>query len=265
MSFIFSLLQPNFSLTVVKVKKNKPSKNLIYMKTSLSSLAFVVCLVVTLFTAKLNGQESEKVEFRTLFDSQKPLNISGFGGPILEFSSIGKDEFAVSVGGGGAVLVNNVFFGGYGTGLATYHHPDLKMYDPANSKWTDYSDNTINFGHGGFWAGAILKPHQAVHLSVSSKFGWGEISLIQEEFNEKHLYLFEDRVFVVTPQVEVEANLARWLKINVGVGYRFVTGVNRTYDFYSADNVFVEKRNLYKAKDFSKPEATISFLFGWFW
>lgn len=235
------------------------------MKTPLFFSVSVLSVVFALFTTSLTGQETDKAEYRTLFDNQKPLNISGFGGPLIEFSSIGKDEFAVSVGGGGAVLINNVFFGGYGAGLATIHHADLKIYNPNQNKWTDYSDNTINFGHGGFWAGAILKPHQAIHLSVSSKFGWGEISLIQEEFDEPHLYLLADRVFVVTPQLEVEANLARWLKLNVGVGYRFVAGVNRTYDFYDANKNFVEKRDLYKAKDFSKPEVTISFLFGWFW
>jgi hypothetical protein len=39
----------------------------------------------------------------------------GFGGPIFEISSI-ADESIVSVGGGGALIMDNFFFGGYGIG-----------------------------------------------------------------------------------------------------------------------------------------------------
>ncbi len=37
-----------------------------------------------------------------------------------------------------------------------------------------------------------------------------------------------DNVFVITPEVNLGLNLLKWMRLNVGVGYRVVTGVNET-------------------------------------
>lgn len=56
-----------------------------------------------------------------LFGNGK-TTVNGFGAPIVQFWSKGGD-FAVSSGGGGAVLINQTFFiGGYGMGMATEHN-----------------------------------------------------------------------------------------------------------------------------------------------
>ena len=49
----------------------------------------------------------------TIFNSAN--NISGWGGPMLEISTI-NGETVVDVGGGGALIIDNFFFGGYGLG-----------------------------------------------------------------------------------------------------------------------------------------------------
>ncbi len=213
-------------------------------------------------------QEDEKPEFKTLFQTDKPVRMSGFGGPNVEFSSFGKDDLAVSVGGGGAFLINNRFYlGGYGQGLATYHYlTDFRTYDPVSKKWIDYSDKRVNFGHGGFWVGGIFRPEDAIHFGVSSKIGWGEISLIEDEYQEERYQpYFVDHVFVLTPQIEVEANLARWLKINAAVGYRFVSGINRSYQAYDNSGNLLGSKNVYETADFNSPQANVTFIFGWFW
>jgi hypothetical protein len=238
------------------------------MKTKMISVTVLAGLMILAQCTIAQTQGHEKPEFRTLFQNDSPVRISGFGGPNVEFSSFGKDDLAVSVGGGGALLVNNRFFiGGYGQGMATYHYmKDFRTYDPVNKKWTDYSEKRVNFGHGGFLIGGIFRPEDAVHYGISSKIGWGEISLIEDEYREERYQpYFTDQVFVLTPQIEIEANLARWLKVNVGVGYRIVTGINRNYTAYNNDGSLIGKKQVYKSSDFNSPQANVTFIFGWFW
>ena len=68
-----------------------------------------------------------------------------------------------------------------------------------------------------------------------------------------------DGVFVFTPQLEVEMNIARWFKINIGAGYQMVTGVDKTYT-----NINNQEVNYYNSSDYNSPQASISFLFGGF-
>jgi len=123
-------------------------------------------------------------------------------------------------------------------------------------------------------SGFLRKENRLMALSLvvvflygsSSKIGWGEISLIEDEYREERYQpYFTDQVFVLTPQIEVEANLARWLKVNVGVGYRIVTGINRNYTAYNNDGSLIGKKQVYKSSDFNSPQANVTFIFGWFW
>ena len=90
------------------------------------------------------------------------------------------------------------------------------------------------------------------------KLGWGEIDLEGDELDpdlDSHAD-FMDRIFTILPQVEMELNLTEWFKINAGVGYRFVTGIDATY------LVDQNKVKYYNTGDFSSPVGTISLIFG---
>lgn len=186
------------------------------------------------------------------------IKVSGFGAPFIGFSSVGSD-FAVYNGGGGAVLLNQaVFFGGYGEGLSTQHaRNDFTMKVDGND--LTYTDMQTYFGHGGFWIGYIHKWEKAVHLGLSTKLGWGAIVLGDLEHVDHEESLVEDIVFVATPQVELELNMLKWFKVNLGAGYQFVNGVNETYT-----DELGNSKQFFEANDFSKPRFTISLLFGGF-
>lgn len=211
----------------------------------------------------LSGQLVSQ-EFKTIFDSQKPIHFGGFGGPVVEFSGV-DGSFATSVGGGGGLILNNFFFGGYGMGLATFHYKDIVRFDQVNSTIVDLSNQPISFGHGGFWVGGNLKPMDAVHIAFSAKIGWGSIGFMNE-MNNYHYYQesINDNVFVFTPQVEVEFNMARWFKVNLGVGYRMVTGTDLTYNAYTPDLQYVGTEKYFNNSEFSSFTGTVSLLFGGF-
>ncbi len=163
-------------------------------------------------------------------------SISGFGGVFISLSSLGGD-FVSYTGGGGAVLLDNAFyFGGYGMGL----NDDKRVV-------VEGAEYDVDFGHGGFLLGYNIKPERLVHLSISTKIGWGTL-----DYNafDPNVDGFEDQVFLIYPQLEAEFNMTHWFKVNVGAGYQQVVGVD---DFF------------YDESDVSSPAFGIAFLFGWFY
>jgi len=219
-------------------------------------------LTVVVFGLSLQGyaQDVNKPEY--LFEGNGKVRVSGFGGPMVGFSAT-EGDFSVFSGGGGAVLLNQTFFfGGYGMGLTTQHNRgEFMMYDPTLNKTVTYPNLVTEFGHGGLWLGYVHQSYKKVHLAASSKFGWGALTLIDEDYKSDELWsLATDVVFVVTPQLEVEMNLFRWFKVNIGAGYRFVTGVDKTYCM-TKDG---PKIKYFDAKDFSQPEVNVTFMFGGF-
>ncbi len=179
-----------------------------------------------------------------MFDSKVFKSISGFGGPSVSFSKI-NNEFAVSNGGGGAVIFNQTFFlGAYGEGLSTSH--SFKITDtvvfPRKEK------DKLSFGHGGFWLGYINKSHKLIHWGASTKLGWGSIALYDPDFQiDDESNQAVNTVFVVTPMIECEFNITKWFKINAGVGFRLVNGIDTKF---------------YKSSQFNSPIANLGLLFG---
>ncbi len=139
--------------------------------------------------------------------------IGAFGGPIVEISQIGEDVGA-DVGGGGALILNNLFLGGYGMGT---DYPDYEIVGGENA-----GQYNIKFGHGGLWFGYVAKQSKLIHLYSSFKLGWGKARLRQDKET-----IFSDRVFVMTPELGVEINLTGFFKLSLTGGYRLVNGVSK--------------------------------------
>ena len=188
----------------------------------------------------LTSSFAQDDEFKTIFkkNEDKKLRISGFGGPMMVFTSIGND-FVHMMGGGGGVIIGNSFFGGYGFGKTNeipYKHND--QYN-------------LYFGHGGFWFGHMFTPNNPVHLSLSVQTGWGNISqgvgLVDGDFE----IISSKSVFVLTPIAELELNFSRFFILGLGTSVSYVTGPGITDTAYTS-------------KDFFKPSVYLSFKFGWF-
>ena len=217
----------------------------------------ILVLIAVVFTNIAMAQDDKPTQY--LFGNGK-TTVNGFGAPIVQFWSTGGD-FAVSSGGGGAVLINQTFFiGGYGMGMATEHDVENLKIMQTNGSSISYSKLRTNFGHGGLWLGYIHHRKEAIHWGVSAKIGGGAINLMDPDFDDSMRHgIGIDGVFVFIPQLEVEMNIARWFKINIGAGYQMVTGVDKTYT-----NINNQVVNYYNSSDYNSPQASISFLFGGF-
>lgn len=217
-------------------------------------IVYATTILFVFSSISLIAQEEEK-EMNYIFGSKGKTKVSGFGAPIMGFTAIG-DEFAFMMGGGGAVLLNQTFYiGAFGEGLTTSHYTQIE-----GSNLFPYQGK-IRFGYGGFWLGYIHQSEKPVHFGVSSRLGWGSIYFDQyyNSYNniDYEYYVdpaFLDNVFVFVPQVEAEFNFFKWMKINIGVGYRVVAGVNKEY----------MGEPIFDKKDFNKPQGTITLMFGYF-
>ncbi len=226
---------------------------MIIMKNKSFLLFILLGISITSFS------QEENDTYNTLFKNNGKTSVSGFGGLMMEFSGM-DNQFAFSMGGGGAVLFNqSFFFGGYG--LGTVNFPNYTYPQP-----TLNDDNkSILFGHGGFYTGFIFSPNKPVHIGISSKFGWGAITIMDDIYkNYNYPYPYDDYImdfiFVITPQVEAEFNIAKWFKVNMGLGYRITTGVDETYiPFNSTEEVPYFDSNAFNSATFQ-----IGLYFGWF-
>lgn len=192
------------------------------MKTTIQVIA--LCLIA--FSSFSQSKEE------TLFGDID--HIGGFGGPLIEVSSI-NGETVADVGGGGALILDNFFFGGYGLGTdAPNIQIGLESFD-------------IDFGHGGLWFGFVTPPYKVAHVYSSFKLGWGEANLKDKDGDK----LFSDNVLVLTPEVGVELNITGWFKLAFTGGYRFVDGANNLPGGLNDDS-------------FSSPFGALTFRFGGF-
>lgn len=185
-------------------------------------LSFTFCL----FSLSIWGQRHQ-----TLFGDR---NIVGaFGAPIVEMSTINGQSLS-DVGGGGALIFEDFFLGGYGLGN------DFANVEIGGSFYD------IRFRHSGFWIGYAPSAHKVVHFYGSARIGWGKTDLRQERE-----VFFSDRVFVATPEIGLELNIFSFLKIAATGGYRWVNGVENLSG--SLDN-----------DDFRSATGTIHFRIGGF-
>jgi len=185
----------------------------------------IVLFISILFSVSLFAQDDE---IQTLFGSG--TKITGFGGPFMTFTSINGD-FAHLMGGGGGVMLDDFFLGGYGE---------------RQTNFTYAEGNQIKLGHGGFWTGYSFFGKRAIHPCISALIGWGGITQYD---NNTPLY-DSDNLFVVKPTVELEMNFMKFFRLSIGANYMLVTGVNNIPGLTDSD--------------FSSPGAFLAFKFGWF-
>ncbi|MEM6297226.1 MAG: hypothetical protein AAF740_00890 [Bacteroidota bacterium] len=189
-----------------------------------------LCLLFTVFAFGATAQNDQPDVLFSRID-----RVGGFGGPLFHFTNI-DGEAAFMTGGGGAAIFNRRFYiGGYGMGLSSNTDIDVNG-----------ASRRLDFGHGGFWLGYIIKPNSIVHLNLQSQLGWGGVSFRETQSFPRTQ---EDGVFVINPMAEIELNVARWMRVGLAGGYRMVTGVG----LEGLDNDALNGGNV-----------QLAFKFGWF-
>lgn len=172
-------------------------------------------------------------DFKTIFN-QDEVKFSGFGGSFNEISYLNGELISASGGGGGLLMNQKFFIGGYGLGYNSFY---LTSSDNGQTLNTRYS-----MGHGGLWLGYVHNYRNVIHVGANMKLGAGGI----DEIGGQSL----DVISVAQPEFNVEVNVLSWFKITGGIGYRMV---------YDLDNV-----NNHDQYDFNGANFSLGFYFGLF-
>jgi hypothetical protein len=171
---------------------------------------------------------------------KKGVRHGGWGGPVMHVSSL-RDRAAVFVGGRGGWLIDGRFtIGGGGFGLTNRIPAPGGVGRPGESL-------DLQMGYGGGWLEYTFRPLKLVHLSAGLLIGGGEFSL---RFRHGGAYgSGNDGFFILEPALMAELNLAKVVRADVGVAYRWIAGADMGDLSYS---------------DVSGPSAVVAFKFGKF-
>lgn len=170
-------------------------------------------------------------QHETLFNQVKVRG--AFGGSIIESGF--QNDLGTSAGGGGGLVFNNMFIGGYGLASVDF------------GKLINDDIEVLDIGHGGLWIGGSVPSHKLIHFYGSARIGWGAVNVKIDDINH---YRDLDNIFVLTPELGLELNVTHWFRIAASAGYRWVDGVNTNLG--------------YTDEDFSGYMGSLTFRFGWF-
>ncbi len=177
--------------------------------------------VALLFTTVFFAQDDQ-----TLFSDVN--RIGAFGGPLFDYTDLNGDVEATG-GGGGAIVLDDFFLGGYGIGT---YELSKSFIDTANLNIRE----DVKFKHGGFWIGYVPAQHKVLHPYASVRIGWGKARY--NKFNvtdDRDVNAFKDNIFVLTPEAGFEINVFSFFRIAATAHYRLVNGIDKIDNFSDSD------------------------------
>jgi hypothetical protein len=169
-------------------------------------------------------------EMETLFSG--PIRFGGYGGPMIKLSPV-RGQLGTWVGGFGGVIINNsLFIGGGGIGLTSNILADQSVAP----------DQSLAVGYGGLMLEYTFNADRLLHFGANFFGGWGNAAYVYRGFDDFNRFnrgqgftTPRSSFFVLEPGAFAEVNVARWLRINGGVSYRYVNGINNLQGLTSAD------------------------------
>lgn len=187
-------------------------------------MAVIVCFI----TVGVRGQDS--TEFHTIFGN---VNSSGgYGAPELKFSNVNIKNSLLMGGKGGWIIGHRFVLGGGGYGLVTNNtFPYTENVGGVDS----VRDYRIDMGYGGLLLEYIAFPKNAIHFTVPVLIGTGGASLAYKISDEPEYieddwtnwqYTESSAFFFIEPGLGLELNMTRFFRLDLGVSYRYISGMN---------------------------------------
>lgn len=105
-------------------------------------------------------------------------------------------------------------------GFGTYFNTSLNQISPQSET---ISDIYMDYWSVGAFGEYTLKPSELVHLSFPIFLGYGEVQMDNEVGSAG---LGESNFFQIEPHALVQLNFTFRLKLNAGLGYRWVSEMN---------------------------------------
>lgn len=218
------------------------------------SKVMIICVIIWFSALSLSAQNRDKRYHN--FGSERNWQSQLYFGPLATFSNV-EGNLSIDMGATGGVIYRNKFIAGlYGQKMVT----SLTRTKLNISWYPAVTNGEVKMMHGGALVGYIFKPEALLHWGVSSSAGVGKLELIAKDPATMDIVeTYNDRIYIIIPKIFIETNIAKWFKINVSGGYRFLGKVNSYYTNQSQEEVLI-----FDKSEYTKPEFSISLLFGAF-
>jgi hypothetical protein len=152
----------------------------------------------------------------TLFNPA--THFGGYGGLSVLYSRVAGEDGAL-VGVEGGLLVDHALtIGGAGYGWTR---------DERGPADIDGTPRNLQLGYGGLLLRYSVLTGTPVYGSIGALVGGGAIALDRDTDGDDHEQHTDavDAFFVFEPQVSVQVNLVRWMRVGVQGGYRITSGL----------------------------------------
>lgn len=161
------------------------------------------------------------------------------GGTALQYGPVAGDEALFSTSKLGVVLGSNFSVGGF------YQASIGEIYPDVETQAGVYHDMRM----GGLFLEYTLNPDNLIHLTFPLQVGVGEVQAGFSDGGGGDIF-GEDNLFVIEPGAMLEVNLLPWARLQGGVTYRIISGVDNYRGVH--------------AEDLSGLTGTVGLRFGWF-
>jgi hypothetical protein len=138
--------------------------------------------------------------------------MQGFGAPVVNYTQIRGKSVVLLGGRGGWIMDHKLVVAGGAYFLVTdVNDPTI----PDTIRDTEY-------GYGGLEIEYVFRSDSLVHVTLYGLWGGGSLKVRRSDSRHGNSDLFG----IFDPMAAVELNVTRYFRLNVGVGYRLMKGVD---------------------------------------
>jgi len=195
------------------------------------SLAILLALLTTTLLAQDGTTgNSRGEEMNTLFGKENNVKIGWFIGPNGGYTQFSSSDVALAGLSAGMIINHNFTIGLTGFGVANSDYLNYRQF-------VDSTDVRLEGGYGGLLLEYTLFPKSLLHVTFPLLIGGGSMSYVSKNEtgtwdddewnwdcdNEK---VDQDVFFVVEPGVRAEINILKFMRLGVGMSYRYTPDLN---------------------------------------
>jgi hypothetical protein len=185
----------------------------------------IIC--ATFITYAQENSNSSNDQISTLFGKNKDAKLGWIVGFDNSYTQFGSRDVYLSGLNAGLIVNHNFTIGFSGSGWTNRN----SMY---YSHVTDTSGAYLEGGFGRLLLEYTTNPQAAVHLTFPLMIGGGGASYIndvdywewdEDEWDNYHKNLDTDIFFSIEPGIRAEVNVFKFMRLNAGISYRWVGGL----------------------------------------
>lgn len=144
------------------------------------------------------------------------IESGGFGGPVWKVTQVNGETTFLS-GGRGGWIINHTFVIG-GGGYSTMMDVNSGLTNPKNGEKL-----YLRLEYSGLELEYIHRSSRMVHWTVLALIGGGHLEIRE---HDPDVTFAKDNFFITDANVNAEINVLKWMRVNIGAGYRLAFGVD---------------------------------------